>query len=169
MVINEAKIDEFVVQLGEKVSKGGLAYEPWAKYHVDPNQYTLEQLLSYTFVVDAMNFCFWPNNPAGNFEYEHMTKNLGKILDQTPYYFKPEQLAKTTAQFLKESVFNTKTEFALLEERARIVREVGVVILTFYSGSFYKYLQHCHFDAVKLVRQIAMDFTGFRDEAIYDG
>ncbi len=74
-----------------------------------------------------MNFCFWPGNPAGNFEYEHMTKNLEKILQQTPDVFKPENLSKVTADYLKASVFNNM-EFALLEERARIVREVGIVI-----------------------------------------
>ena len=61
-----------------------MAYELWAKYHIDPNVYPIEQVLGYTFVVDAINFCFWPNNPAGNFEYEHMTKNLAKVLIDTP-------------------------------------------------------------------------------------
>ncbi len=56
-----------------------------------------------------------------------MTKNLEKILQQTPDVFKPENLSKVTADYLKASVFNNM-EFALLEERARIVREVGIVI-----------------------------------------
>ena len=60
-------------------------------------------------------------------------------------------------------------EFALLEERARIVREVGTVIQYFYKSSFLKFLESCDFDAAKMVRQIAMEFTGFRDEAIYNG
>jgi len=119
-------------------------------------------------VVDAMNFCFWPNNPAGNFEYEHMTKNLAKVLDTNPEYFSPDNLAKTTSTFLKSTIFNNM-EFALLEERARIVSELGVVVSTYYHGSFIEYLQKADWDAVKLVRQIAMDFTGFRDEAIYNG
>jgi hypothetical protein len=119
-------------------------------------------------VVDAMNFCFWPNNPAGNFEYEHMTKNLAKVLDSNPEYFSPDNLAKTTSAFLKSTIFNDM-EFALLEERARIVSELGVVVSTYYHGSFIEYLEKADWDAVKLVRQIAMDFTGFRDEAIYNG
>jgi hypothetical protein len=102
-------------------------------------------------VVDAMNFCFWPNNPAGNFEYEHMTKNLAKILDSNPDYFLPVNLAKTTAAFLKTTVFNNMN-FALLEERARIVSELGVVLSSFYHGSFIEYLQRADWDAVKLVR-----------------
>jgi hypothetical protein len=60
-------------------------------------------------------------------------------------------------------------DFALLEERARIVREVGVVIQNYYNDSFIQYIDRANWDAVRLVRQIAMDFTGFRDEAIYNG
>jgi len=97
-----------------------------------------------------------------------MTKNLAKILDSNPSYFLSENLAKTTAEWLKKEIFNS-LDFALLEERARIVREVGLVISTEYSGSFVEYLKRAHFDAVFLVRQIAKDFTGFRDEVIYDG
>jgi hypothetical protein len=157
-----------VARLEDKVTKEGIVYEPWAKYHIDPNSYTLEQILSYTFVVDAMNFCFWPGNPAGNFEYEHMTKNLAKILDEDPDCFKAENLATITSKYLKEKVFNDM-EFALLEERARIVREVGAVIHHYYGGSFLEFLKRCDFDAVRLVREVARDFTGFRDEAIYNG
>lgn len=124
--------------------------------------------MAYTFVVDAMNFCFWPGNPAGNFEYEHMTKNLAKILEGSPEWFTAKRLSSVSATELKSSVFNNM-EFALLEERARIVREIGAVIDAYYGGSFLKYMEKTGYDAVKLVRQIAMDFTGFRDEAIYNG
>jgi hypothetical protein len=117
--------------LEKKVNETGIAFEPWAKYHIDPNNYNLEQVLSYTFVVDAMNFCFWPRNPPGQYEYEHMTKNLAKVLDSNPSYFLPENLAKTTADWLKKEIFNS-LDFALLEERARIVREVGLVISSDY-------------------------------------
>ena len=97
-----------------------------------------------------------------------MTKNLAKVLDTNPEYFSPDNLAKTTSAFLKSTIFNDM-EFALLEERARIVSELGVVVSTYYHGSFIEYLEKADWDAVKLVRQIAMDFTGFRDEAIYNG
>jgi len=80
-----------------------------------------------------------------------MTKNLAKILDSNPDYFLPVNLAKTTAAFLKTTVFNNMN-FALLEERARIVSELGVVLSSFYHGSFIEYLQRADWDAVKLVR-----------------
>jgi len=57
----------------------------------------------------------------------------------------------------------------LIEERARLVREVGCVIQYSYEGSFVKFLESCEYDAIRLVRLIAKEFTGFRDEAIYQG
>ena len=32
-----------------------------------------------------------------------------------------------------------------------------------------KFLESCDFDAAKMVRIMAVEFTGFRDEAIYNG
>lgn len=97
-----------------------------------------------------------------------MTKNLARILDERPEWFEAEGLQKVTAEVLKKEVFNIKEgEFSLLEERARIVREVGVVIQSEYKGSFMEFMDRGGWDSVRLVRQIAKEFTGFRDEAIF--
>ena len=72
-----------------------------------------------------MNFCFWPNNPAGEFEYEHMTGNLDKVFCSDPEFFTPARLAVVTEQEIREKVFNGNELFALVDERARLVREIG--------------------------------------------
>lgn len=144
-----------------------IAYEEWSKYHMNPNNYTLEQVIAYVFVVDAMNFCFWPNNPSGNFEYEHMTKNLAKILDEQPEFFTSKYLCTIQSKELKQRVFNDM-DFALLDERARILREMGYVIEKEYGGSFTKFVKSSH-DVPSLVLSIVRTFSGFRDEAIYQG
>ncbi len=115
-----------------------------------------------------MNFCFWPNNPSGNFEYEHMTKNLANILATQPEFFTPAYLSAVTASELKTKVFNSM-DFALLQERARIVNELGVILAADYEGSFCKFVEESGFDVPRLVRNIAREFSGFRDEAIYNG
>lgn len=77
-------------------------------------------------------------------------------------------MSKVTAKELQERVFANK-DFALLEERARIVREVGTVIEHEYSGKFTQFIEEAKKDVPTLVRQIVQKFSGFRDEAIYDG
>lgn len=128
-----------------------MACDNWSAFHLNPNEFTLEQLYAYVFVVDAMNFCFWPKNPAGQFEYEHIAKNVAKILRNEPEFFKSENLAKVSASDLKSKVYNN-LDFGLLEERARIVREVGAMISFFYDSSFTKFVETSNFDAPTLVK-----------------
>jgi hypothetical protein len=54
-----------------------------------------------------MNFCFWPNNPSGVFEYQHMTRNLEKILINDPDFFTCARLLKIDSEYLKINIFNT--------------------------------------------------------------
>jgi len=84
-----------------------------------------------------MNFCFWPDNPAGEFEYEHMTRNLEKILNEDPEFFTPNHLAQVTEADLQTRVF--KAGFSLLDERARLVRQVGKEIGR-DGGSFLSFI-----------------------------
>lgn len=104
---------------------GKIFYGNWADFHLDAlENYSLEQIAAYVFAIDAVNFCFWPRNPSGHFEYEHMARNFEKLLQTNPAYF-TAGLDQTTSDFLRTNVFNTPNEFALLEERARLLREVG--------------------------------------------
>lgn len=134
----------------------GITYDKWCEWHlVQPEQYSLEQLTAYCFVVDAMNFCFWPENYSGVFEYENMTRNLEKILKTSPDFFTCDELAKVTSTFLKEHVFTTEKEFCLLESRARIVNEVGIQIKQHFKGSFMEFVERTNYDAPTFVSQIA--------------
>ena len=83
-------------------------------------QFHLEQIIAYVFVVDGMNFCFWPNNPAGQYEYEHMTRKLERLLLDDPEFFTAKRLSNVNEHFLKEHVF--PEHFALVDERARLLR-----------------------------------------------
>ena len=72
-----------------------------------------------------MNFCFWPDNPSGVFEYENMTRNLEKLLDTDPEFFTPLRLSEATEDFIREKVYDGNEKFALVDERARLVRQLG--------------------------------------------
>jgi hypothetical protein len=94
-----------------------------------------------------------------------MTRNFEKVLKESPDYF-VSGLATTTAEFLKERVFNTTEEFALLEERARLLREVGSKISAI---GFMNFVAKSGFDCPRLVDLILDTLPGFRDQAIYHG
>ena len=71
-------------------AEGAFVFDKWQDFHLSKiSKYSIEQLTAYVFVTDAMNFCFWPDNPSGEFEYEHMTRNLEKLLNTQPEFFTP--------------------------------------------------------------------------------
>lgn len=154
----EAKID----------SEGAFVFDKWSDFHLSEIEtHSLEQLTAYVFVTDAMNFCFWPDNPSGQFEYEHMTRNLEKILKADPEFFTLPRLAVVTEQEIREKVFDGNTNFALIDERARLVREIGCR-LSEKQMSFVQFVQNTPSCSL-LVKAIIDTFEGFRDQAIYKG
>ena len=58
-----------------------------------------------------------------------MTRNLEKILDSDPDFFTPQRLAAVTEEQIRELVFDNNQKFALVDERARLVREMGSRLL----------------------------------------
>lgn len=48
----------------------------------------------YILVMDALNFCFWPNTQG--LEYEHLAVNLKLLLESDPHSFDAERLEKLT-------------------------------------------------------------------------
>ena len=59
-----------------------------------------------------------------------MTKNLAALMDTTDI-FTASGMQKVSSELLREKVFEN-LPFCLLEERARIIREIGVIIETDY-------------------------------------
>lgn len=47
----------------------------------------------YIFVLDCLNFCFWPTSEL---EYEHLAKNLKNTLERDPTAFSANSLANIT-------------------------------------------------------------------------
>ena len=122
--VERSQIDVFVQEMEARTD--GFVFEKWSDFHLSNiAKYSVEQVTAYVFVTDAMNFCFWPDNPSGQFEYEHMTRNLEKVLDADPEWFTPARLARVSEEEIREKVFASNQSFALVDERARLVREVG--------------------------------------------
>lgn len=177
VVISQPKIMDFVKSLEAKIvdSGGKFVWDKWADYHLtDMAKYTLEQVTAYCFVTDAMNFCFWPDNPAGEFEYEHMTRNLEKVLDSDPDFFTVPRLASVTEAQIRELIFAGNLKFGLVDERARLVRQLGLRLqeascpdfLTFmrrHASSDTSSSQEVAISCPRLVKAIIDTFEGFRD------
>lgn len=158
--IDEAALSKFVSELKAKA----ITYQPWSESHFPPESTDFETLLRYIFVIDTLNFCFWPNSP---FEYCDLAKNLHNTLVHNSDFFCIDSLCAMTPERLRENVF--KADFCLLAERARMIREVFTVIKDNYAGKCAEFVKQCGKDAVRLVKMIVDSFCCFRDHAIYEG
>jgi hypothetical protein len=58
--------------------------------------------VNYVFVLDALNFCFWP---FSGWEYDNLASSLKEIAEKTPQFLYPENLANVTLEEVKERIF----------------------------------------------------------------
>jgi hypothetical protein len=77
----------------------------------------------YIFVLDALNFCFWP---TPQLEYDHLAKNLKRVLENNSTAFSASSLATIT----KETLASWFEGFNLpqIEERILRLQEIGEVL-----------------------------------------
>jgi hypothetical protein len=158
----------------------------WAQtYHYTiqdfDNEDQVKALLQYVFVLDALNFCFWP---LRGYEYEHLAASLKQTLVNNPRAFDAENLMKITSEELTQYLQPPKDlplitlpgethplanaeilPIPLLHSRTRLLRELGAVLHVKYDGLAYNVVKAADGSARSLVRIITSSFPGFRDSS----
>ncbi|MCR4392278.1 MAG: queuosine salvage family protein [Candidatus Acetothermia bacterium] len=130
-----------------------------------------ELSLRYLLVLDALNFCFWPNKawsvagPAGErlTGYFALAYALRRAAEGDPEFFEPENMAALDVDGLRRIL----GDIALLPLRARVVREVGEALLRF--GSARAFFAAARGSCRRLVELLTAHLPSFRDAAEYRG
>lgn len=135
-----------------------------------------EETVSYLLVLDSLNFCFWP--PLGHRRWE-INDALGKL---SGYYALAASLKRamasgvpiTQAEYLAElslgqlkQILGGQGILQLLEDRLKILHELGHVLLEDYSGKGHHLVETAQKSAVNLARLLAEKLSSFRDTADY--
>ncbi len=129
-------------------------------------------------VLNAWNFCFWPDRGRDVWSIEHQGKEykgykalafcveraLAEGLDLTD----PKCLKKLTQKKLK-TVFRGKGEIPMLAERTENAREIGEILMRDWEGDFVNLLKAAEGSAVSFVELIVAAFPSFDDVGIYYG
>lgn len=140
----------------------------YVKYFDCPDHISIEEseenIAAYVFIMDALNFCFWPSS----WEYADLSKAISKAIQKDANFGKPENLAKLSLDQFKSEVFEG-LDFPLMEERHRAVVEIGKVTQEYFKGSFLEIIKSVDYDAPKLLDLIARFFLKFQDHSIYEG
>ncbi|KAI7835398.1 hypothetical protein COHA_010694 [Chlorella ohadii] len=124
-----------------------------------------ERVSQYLLVLDALNFCFWPQE---GLEYEHLAGGLRQAVQADPQALHAERLATVDGPGVRR-LLRQERPLPLEEERARLLREVGAALLDQYQGQAANLIQAAGQSAVRLVRLVTAVFRGFRDHCIYRG
>lgn len=121
--------------------------------------------VQFIFVMDAMNFCFWPSE---GFEYDTLAVSLKNVLESDPNALDADKLASVTSETV-HSWFPKKCPIPNLSERVDRLQELGSVLDKEFGGLAANLVAAAKGSAVSLVRLILMYFPGFRDTVVHEG
>ncbi|KAG6617087.1 UPF0553 family protein [Phytophthora cinnamomi] len=165
--IDPAAVERLAVKLGNKLGgdeQGVVTWDSGDFHYFQDVARDGPLTCQYVFVLDALNFCFWPTE---NMEYEHLARGLKMALLRDPRALDAANLAKVTNEIVA-SWFHPFTP-PQLDERRRKVREVGEVLERFFDGLAINLIKQADFSAVDAIRLVLAYFPGFRDHAVYKG
>ncbi|KAI3435683.1 hypothetical protein D9Q98_001741 [Chlorella vulgaris] len=164
VTINDAAIERVVASLDDVAEIAAGSFDRELHYW-DSEQ--PDAVAQYLLVVDALNFCFWPDE-SEDLQYEHLAGGLRRSLLADPSALDASRLAVIDGPMLR-SLLRWPRPLPLEEERARLLREVGEVLLQLYGGLAANLVRAAQGSGVELVRLVLAAFPGFRDCCVYGG
>ncbi|KAI5439421.1 hypothetical protein KIW84_024990 [Lathyrus oleraceus] len=112
--------------------------------------------VQYLFVLDALNFCFWPDK---DLNYDDLASGLKAALQNDKSAFDADRLQKYTGPQLRE-LLNWPRPLPLEDERVRLLHEVGIELERNFDGKASNLVEQCGKSAVNLVALVARHFPG---------
>ena len=133
---------------------------------------------NYILLLDALNFCFWPDpgQPRWTIDYQGRTlggylalaASLKRGIEEGLPLLDADWLAQVTPEQLQH-VFRGEGRIPMLERRIANAREAGQVLKSRYGGSFARAIESCQGSAVRLVELLEREFSSFCDVATWKG
>ena len=148
-----------------------------ARYHFfDGTQRTVNWML----LLDALNFCFWGEKGQERWRISYQGEILNgywaeaaalrRAVDEDKPLWDARYLSNIERQelaFIFRGLSSDTPEIPLFEERLRITREVGQVLLKDFEGQFSHLVERTRQSGVKLALALSEHFSSFRDLTTY--
>ncbi|KAJ6916428.1 hypothetical protein NC652_018971 [Populus alba x Populus x berolinensis] len=159
VVVDSAGLEKVVENIQDKIPKIEWDFE--GIHYFDNGPLTVQ----YLFVLDTLNFCFWPDK---NLNYDDLASGLKEALENDKSVFDADHLQKFTGLQLR-NLLKWPRPLPLEDERVRLLHEVGFELERSFGGKASNLVESCGRSAAKLVATIASHFAGFRDHSVYKG
>ena len=154
-----------------------------------------ERTVNWVLVLDALNFCFWPEKGQQRWRIEYQGSQAGdhkgsplldgywaeaasltRAVEEGMPLWDAEYLSKMSREQLAHIFRGVPSSehpegemIPLFEQRLHNVHEVGRVLLEHYDGQFANAVEQANHSAVRLVLLLAEQFSSFHDVARYRG
>ncbi|KAF9116151.1 hypothetical protein BGX27_004491 [Mortierella sp. AM989] len=191
MIINPVlESAEFIHNILEAMKKTHYDTSKWKEHPLNPKECN-SSTVDWIFLVDLLNFSFWSEididdtgvphpdryrvifQGVGYTGYWSMVAAINRALEEgipitSPEFFASEErLPDSEIERIFRS--DTKEQVPLLQDRIRVMREAGRVLVEKFGGSFTNCISQADKSALKLVQIITTNISSFRDEAEFCG
>jgi len=171
--INHGAIPKFSKLLLEREQKSWLSASPF-----DISKLDSEKAVAFVSLVDFSSFCYhkkpgqakWTVEVGGK-QYDGavgLIASYGRALDDGWPLLDPRYLSNIKTSEMGE-ILRGRAEIPFLDERRRILNEVGNVVVSKYGGNFGNLVLSAGGDAVQLMNVLVSDFQSMDDCAGCDG
>jgi len=131
------------------------------------------QLANLTLLIDALNFCFWSDDPlhvewAGRtyHRFDAMFVSILRAAQDDPRWFDARHWVEAPASELAV-LFAGQGRLLMLQERERVIRETGRTLLERFDGNFDDAVESVNRKAWQLAVLLMTNFDSFRDVTRY--
>lgn len=136
---------------------------------------TREQIANFTLLLDALNFCFWSPSPIRiqwrGRTYERFSAMMVSLIlaaKSDARWFDPEFWMVVSREEIRQ-VLSGNGELLLMDERERVMRETGRVLVDRFDGSFASAVASVGEKAWPLAVLLMTNFDSFRDVSNFRG
>jgi hypothetical protein len=169
--------DEQIAQFCASVPDGKLPVPPWddTLHYGDGTWRTA----NYVLVLDALNFCFWPDPDDAPWQVEYkgqrwggymaLTAALRRAIEEGVPVTEAAWLAAVTQADVERLLAGRQGRIPMLEQRVAHLQEVGRVLTERWDGRFSNLVEAVEHDAVALASRVAEEFSSFNDVAEWRG
>ena len=168
--INHKRVTEFSKGFDHGKAEHWLSAAPFNFSH-----FTDEEKLHFLFIFNALSFSYW-GEPKWAIEYKSksydgawgMIVALGRGIEEGAALLDFNYCSKISKENFAHIV-RGNTEIPLLEERWKILQEIGTIMFNKYNGGANNLIDETRSDAQKLLDLITQNFPSFQDVSRYKG